>query len=71
MEEIKSEILKALEEPNSFLAMNFELPKNLIAKYSLDLFFEVIERLEEENIIYWERINSYTIVIKKRSGDII
>lgn len=65
MSEIKEEILKALSNSESFLALNFKVPKKLIEQYSTEIFFNVLEEMEKEELIYWHKINPQTTVIKR------
>jgi len=65
MEEIKTKILNALEKPESFLALNFRVPKMLIEKYSTETFFNVLDEMEKDELIFWQKINTHTTVINR------
>jgi hypothetical protein len=65
MKEIRDEILTALSTSESFLALNFKVPKKLIEQYGTNIFFNVLEEMEKEELIYWQKINAHTTVIKR------
>lgn len=65
MDEIRGEILTALSSSESFLALNFKVPKKLIEQFGTDTFFNVLEEMEKEELIYWQKINAHTTVIKR------
>lgn len=65
MNEIRDKILTALTSSESFLALNFKVPKKLIEQYGTDIFFNVLEEMETEELIYWQKINAHTTVIKR------
>lgn len=65
MEKIKNEILAAISKPENYLGLNFRVPKKLIEQYGSELFFKILEEMEEEELIFWEKINPHTTVIKR------
>lgn len=65
MNEIRDEILTTLSSRESFLALNFKVPKKLIEQFGTDTFFNVLEEMEKEELIYWQKINAHTTVIKR------